>query len=410
MGSCTLFCFIPKMSGDLDQSFIGFATLADQVHRKSVKRGFDFTLMVVGESGLGKSTLVNSLFLSDLYNDRKMPPVDERLKKTVDIQKTTMEIEEKGVKLRLTVVDTPGFGDNLDGNGSWKACVKYVDDQFAAYFDGESGLNRKNIVDTRVHCCLYFIPPYGHGLRQIDLEFLKRLQYKVNLIPVIAKADTLTPEEIKRLKENINKEIEDNDIEIYQFPDCDSEEEEEFKAQNQALKGSIPFAIIAGTHTLDVAGKKVRGRQYPWGFVEVDNPKHSDFALLRRFIIQTHMQDLKDVTHDVHYENYRVKCLSDLADMQSSTQGMSLPVNTSGQLAHLAALNSTDSASAAAAVSSERTSLSSKRSLGSRSDSCNRSTEQLLNEKDEEIRKMQQMLQQMQAKLEGQSSQQDTQV
>ena len=226
-----------------------------QVHRKSVKRGFDFTLMVVGESGLGKSTLVNSLFLSDLYSDRKHPPVDERLKKTVEIQKTTMEIEEKGVKLRLTIVDTPGFGDNLDGNGSWKACVKYVDDQFAAYFDGESGLNRKNIIgnviillvfflvpsfwrefqlifnftekfkifiDTRVHCCLYFIPPYGHGLRQIDLEFLRRLQYKVNLIPVIAKADTLTAEEVKRLKDNINKEIEENDIEIYQFPDCDS--------------------------------------------------------------------------------------------------------------------------------------------------------------------------------------------
>lgn len=27
--------------------------------------------MVVGESGLGKSTLINSLFLSDLYKDRK---------------------------------------------------------------------------------------------------------------------------------------------------------------------------------------------------------------------------------------------------------------------------------------------------------------------------------------------------
>ena len=54
------------------------------------------------------------------------------------------------------------------------------------------------------------------------MEFLKRLQYKVNLIPVIAKADTLTAEEVRKLKENINREIEENDIEIYQFPDCDS--------------------------------------------------------------------------------------------------------------------------------------------------------------------------------------------
>ena len=56
------------------------------------------------------------------------------------------------------------------------------------------------------------------SLRQIDLEFLKRLQYKVNLIPVIAKSDTLTEQEVQRLKNNINKEIEENDIEIYQFP------------------------------------------------------------------------------------------------------------------------------------------------------------------------------------------------
>lgn len=35
-----------------------------------MKKGFEFTLMVVGESGLGKSTLVNSLFLTDLYPER----------------------------------------------------------------------------------------------------------------------------------------------------------------------------------------------------------------------------------------------------------------------------------------------------------------------------------------------------
>lgn len=32
---------------------MGFATLPNQVHRKSVKKGFDFTLMVAGRVGLG---------------------------------------------------------------------------------------------------------------------------------------------------------------------------------------------------------------------------------------------------------------------------------------------------------------------------------------------------------------------
>ena len=49
--------------------------------------------MVVGETGLGKSTLVNSLFLSDLYTDRKIPPVEERVKRTTELQKTTMVSE-----------------------------------------------------------------------------------------------------------------------------------------------------------------------------------------------------------------------------------------------------------------------------------------------------------------------------
>uniref|UniRef100_A0A3Q2YRK4 Septin-type G domain-containing protein n=1 Tax=Hippocampus comes TaxID=109280 RepID=A0A3Q2YRK4_HIPCM len=55
------------------KGYVGFANLPNQVHRKSVKKGFEFTLMVVGESGLGKSTLINSLFLTDLYPERIIP-------------------------------------------------------------------------------------------------------------------------------------------------------------------------------------------------------------------------------------------------------------------------------------------------------------------------------------------------
>ena len=64
-----------------EDEFVGFASLPEQVHRKAVKRGFDFTLMAVGESGLGKSTLISSLFLNpELYKDRKL--LDAHGKKT----------------------------------------------------------------------------------------------------------------------------------------------------------------------------------------------------------------------------------------------------------------------------------------------------------------------------------------
>lgn len=56
-----------------------------------------------------------------------------------------------------------GFGDAINCEESWKTCVQYIDDQFHQFFQAESGLNRKHIQDTRVHCCLYFIPPYGRG-------------------------------------------------------------------------------------------------------------------------------------------------------------------------------------------------------------------------------------------------------
>lgn len=109
---------------------------------------------------------------------------------------------------------------------------------------------------------------FTYRLRQLDLEFMRRLHRKVNIVPVIAKADTLTASEVKRLKERIMADIEENQIQIYQFPDCDSDEDEEFKEQDRELKASVPFAVIGSNVLLEINGKQVRGRQYPWGIVE----------------------------------------------------------------------------------------------------------------------------------------------
>jgi septin 7 len=41
-------------------------------------------------------------------------------------------------------------------------------------------------------------------LKPIDIEFMRRLHQKVNLIPVIAKADTLTEEEVGLFKQRVS--------------------------------------------------------------------------------------------------------------------------------------------------------------------------------------------------------------
>ena len=37
-------------------------------------------------------------------------------------------------------------------------------------------------------------------------------------------------------------------------------------------------------------------RRYPWGLVEVDNPKHSDTTALRSALFSSHLTDLKEVS------------------------------------------------------------------------------------------------------------------
>ncbi|KAM8853245.1 septin-5-like isoform 2-T2 [Synchiropus picturatus] len=359
---------------DQDKEYVGFATLPNQVHRKSVKKGFDFTLMVAGESGLGKSTLVNSLFLTDLYKDRKLLNAEERITQTVEITKHTVDIEEKGVKLKLTIVDTPGFGDAVNNTECWKSVADYIDQQFEQYFRDESGLNRKNIQDNRVHCCLYFISPFGHGLRPLDVEFMKALHEKVNIVPVLAKADTLTPSEVKKKKIKIREEIEQYGIKIYQFPDCDSDEDEDFKQQDHELKESIPFAVIGSNTVVEAKGKRVRGRLYPWGIVEVENSAHCDFVKLRNMLVRTHMQDLKDVTRETHYENYRAQCIQSMTRMVVKERNRNKLTRESG----------TDFPIPAVA------------------DVKDSETEKLIREKDEELRRMQEMLQRMQDHMDSQ--------
>ncbi|KAI9758432.1 MAG: hypothetical protein M4579_003061 [Chaenotheca gracillima] len=286
---------------------IGIANLPNQRHKIVAKRGAAFTIMVAGESGLGKTTFINTLFSTTIknYADHKRRHA-KQVDKTVEIEITKAELEEKFFKVRLTVIDTPGFGDYVNNRDSWMPIIEFLDDQHESYMLQEQQPRRVDKIDLRVHACLYFIRPTGHTLKPLDIEVMKRLSSRVNLIPVVAKADTLSPADLVRFKQRIMSVIESQGIRIYQPPL--EEDDEAAAAHARSLMAAMPFAVIGSEKDVKTGdGRIVKGRQYSWGVAEVENEDHCDFKKLRSILIRTHMLDLIHTTEEMHYEAYRAQ-------------------------------------------------------------------------------------------------------
>ncbi|XP_039937775.1 septin-9 isoform X3 [Hirundo rustica] len=293
-----------------DFGYVGIDAILEQLRRKAMKQGFEFNIMVVGQSGLGKSTLINTLFKSKISRKSVQPAAEERIPKTIEIKSITHEIEEKGVRMKLTVIDTPGFGDHINNENCWQPIMKFINDQYEKYLQEEININRKKqIPDTRVHCCIYFIPATGHSLRPLDIEFMKRLSKVVNIVPVIAKADTLTLEERDYFKQRIMADLLANGIDVY--PQKEFDEDSEDRLVNEKFREMIPFAVVGSDQEYQVNGRRILGRKTKWGTIEVENTTHCEFAYLRDLLIRTHMQNIKDITSNIHFEAYRVKRLNE---------------------------------------------------------------------------------------------------
>ena len=94
--------------------------------------------------------------------------------------------------------------------GCWAPILAYIEQQFDAYLEGETRVQRVEVInivisniiivisniviisfivfttypqvpDTLVHACLYFIAPTGHGLKPLDIDFMRRIHNKVTI-------------------------------------------------------------------------------------------------------------------------------------------------------------------------------------------------------------------------------------
>lgn len=299
-------------------SYVGFDTITSQIEHRLLKRGFQFNIMVVGHSGLGKSTLVNTLFASHLIDPATGLDISkDPISKTTEIKVSSHTLVEDRVQLKINVIDTPGFGDQINNEKVWEPIVKYIKEQHSQYLRKELTAQReRHIIDTRVHAVLYFVQPNGKGLTQLDVAALKRLTEIANVIPVIAKADTLTIDERTRFREIIQQEFKKYNFRIYPY-DAEELTEEELEL-NDSIRSIIPFAVVGSENEITVNGEVVRGRKTRWGAVNVEDINQCEFVYLREFLIRTHLQDLIETTSLVHYEGFRSKQLIALKENANS--------------------------------------------------------------------------------------------
>lgn len=118
------------------------------------------------------------------------------------------------------MIETSGYGDQINKENSHQEIVAYVDAQYELYLQEELGMSRKfrQINDSRVHLCLYFLTPTGHSLKALDLNTMKALDRKVNILPILAKSDTIGKSELGEFKKRIMTELNLNGVNVYEFP------------------------------------------------------------------------------------------------------------------------------------------------------------------------------------------------
>ncbi|KAK6202261.1 Septin-domain-containing protein [Scheffersomyces amazonensis] len=289
--------------------------------RKTMKKSINFSIMIIGESGSGRSTLINTLCGGNSIVPTSSTVKQDPFTKRLTLRQENVELEDnEGHKISLNIIDTPNFANQINCEDDFKVIVDFIRHQYDEVLLEESRVKRNaRFKDGRIHVLIYMINATGHGLSEIDVKFLRYINNLVNIIPVISKADSLTPEELKLNKQLILEDLISYNISYYKFNEYEYEQDyidEEIIEYNKYLNSLVPFAIIGANEYRENPNEdedllKLRVlnplNTQP---INVENPDINDFTILKNVLLITHLNEFKELTHDLIYENYRTEELS----------------------------------------------------------------------------------------------------
>ncbi|GAA5968873.1 hypothetical protein JCM21900_000198 [Sporobolomyces salmonicolor] len=214
--------------------------------RKPKKQPPAYNILIAGAHGTGKSGFVRAL--SESVELAKGGTIDKgrlQLAGGIEVETTSMDVMEAGEQVALTLLDSPGLAiptasggggssslsSEIDTGRQVDEIIRLLETRFRGTLQGEAQLVREPGAsghDSHVHLCIYFVHPQSltrkaapatsrNGERNgsasrasaelmmsdLDLRCISRLSTRVNILPVLALADSLTDPTLDRFKRTI---------------------------------------------------------------------------------------------------------------------------------------------------------------------------------------------------------------
>ncbi|KXZ44677.1 hypothetical protein GPECTOR_64g97 [Gonium pectorale] len=258
-------------------------------------------VLVAGGSFLGKSTLVHNLALHlgahpDELGQPREPgsPLSSfaSAPESLATRLPSIPLPGTGRTLVAAIQDTPGTGADRDLVGHLRCMVRWLLSQRQRDYEwahGASGLAGECLgaLPHGATICLFMVQP--HGLSGCELAYLSALSRLVAVVPLIAKADAHTEQELRELRGRLEQAMgarKDGEGRVAPFRFSPAALE-----AVQMPPGSSVFSVLA-SRTLDELVLPDGGRvwvpvrEYGWGSVSSADPAASDALALKRLLTE----------------------------------------------------------------------------------------------------------------------------
>ncbi|KAF9932759.1 hypothetical protein FBU30_007409 [Linnemannia zychae] len=234
----------------------------------------------------------------------------------MEIPWDNMDTDDEVPARNLVFLDTPGYGNVVDARTNFALFLNHVSQTFeeknskiSTFIEVTNNeLMRSLVTGVGAHkfidVCFYLIV---HRLKPLDIEYMRMISEKTNVVPILAKVDTQSEQEVQQLKVDVLKTLREKGVPIYTFR-IDYDRLIHMAETGQA--GGPPFAVS------NKSPKPIS--EDPMDQIPFTHAMN-ELPLLRKLVLETQINNVRQFTVK-KFINWRSKQLTFQQQQQQQQQ------------------------------------------------------------------------------------------